>query len=68
MRTDAEFPQHHARHSPSPACQSRRIAAVVDAGLDFVIARNATLGVAYSGQFGDRAADQSVKGNLAIGF
>jgi uncharacterized protein with beta-barrel porin domain len=29
---------------------------------------NATLGVAYSGQFGDRATDQSVKGNLAMKF
>lgn len=38
------------------------------AGLDFAIARNATLGVAYSGQFGDRATDQSVKGNLAMKF
>ncbi len=43
-------------------------AALIDAGLDFAIARNATLGIAYSGQFATRAADQSVKGSLAIRF
>lgn len=43
-------------------------AAVVDAGLDVAIARNATLGIAYTGQFANRATDQSIKGNFAIRF
>lgn len=45
-----------------------RDAAVIDAGLDFALAKNATLGISYTGQFASRATDQSIKGNLAIRF
>lgn len=43
-------------------------AAVVEAGLDYAIAPNATLGVFYSGQFGGSAIDQSVRANLNVKF
>ena len=43
-------------------------AAVVDAGFDFRLAPNATLGISYGGQFGAGALDQSVRGNLSIKF
>lgn len=45
-----------------------RDAAVVDAGMDFVIAKGATVGIFYNGQFGNAATDQSVRGNLVIKF
>jgi outer membrane autotransporter protein len=38
--------------------------AIVDAGLDLALAPNATAGVSYSGQFGDRVSDNAVKGRL----
>jgi subtilase-type serine protease len=45
-----------------------RDAAVVDAGLEFAIAKGATVGISYNGQFGNEAADQSVRGNFTIKF
>ena len=38
--------------------------ALIEAGLDFNLARNATAGVSYSGQFGDGVADNAVKGRF----
>ena len=43
-------------------------AAVVDAGFDFRLGPNASLGISYGGQFGAGALDQSVRGNLSIKF
>jgi outer membrane autotransporter protein len=43
-------------------------AAVFDAGLDFAINSNATLGVSYGGQFSSDATDQSVKANFSLKF
>lgn len=43
-------------------------AAVIEAGLDFRLAPNATLGISYGGQFGSGTLDQSVRGNLSIKF
>ena len=37
---------------------------LIEAGLDFNLARNATAGVSYSGQFGDGVADNAVKGRF----
>lgn len=37
---------------------------LVDAGLDFAVSDSITLGIAYGGQFGDGAQDQSVRGTL----
>jgi subtilase-type serine protease len=45
-----------------------RDAAVINAGLDFAVARAATLGIFYGGQFGNNADDQSVRGNLVVRF
>lgn len=45
-----------------------RDAAVVDAGMDFVIAKGATIGISYNGQLSNAAADQSVRGNVVIKF
>ncbi|MBR1274964.1 autotransporter domain-containing protein [Bradyrhizobium sp. AUGA SZCCT0283] len=45
-----------------------RDALLLDAGLDVAIAKNTTLGISYGGQFGNHAADQSIKGNLAVRF
>ncbi|GBU18169.1 MULTISPECIES: autotransporter domain-containing protein [Methylobacterium] len=45
-----------------------RDALVAEAGLDLRVAPNATLGVAYRGQAGDRAQDHAVKGNLTLRF
>lgn len=41
---------------------------LVEAGLDMNVAANITLGVAWTGQFAERAQDQSLKGNFAIKF
>ena len=38
--------------------------AVAEAGFDFAVARNATLGVSYNGQFGSGVSDQSVRGTF----
>jgi hypothetical protein len=42
--------------------------ALVDAGFDLALAPNATAGVSYSGQFGDRVQDNAVKGRFAWVF
>lgn len=42
--------------------------AVVEAGLDFALTRNATIGLSYSGQFASKARDQSFKATLAVKF
>lgn len=43
-------------------------AAVVEAGLDVAVTSALTLGIAYSGQFGDGAQDQGVQGSLSWKF
>ncbi|MDR2837223.1 MAG: autotransporter domain-containing protein [Azonexus sp.] len=45
-----------------------RNAAVLDIGLDFALSKTATVGVAYNGQFGSGARDQSVQVNVAVSF
>ncbi|VUD72767.1 Extracellular serine protease [Methylobacterium symbioticum] len=45
-----------------------RDALVTEAGLDLRVAPNATLGVAYTGQVGDRIEDHAVKGNFTWRF
>jgi fibronectin-binding autotransporter adhesin len=45
-----------------------RNAAVVEAGLDFALTPDATLGVSYSSQFGRGLSDQSVRANLNMKF
>ena len=45
-----------------------RDAFVFDAGIDIAIARHATLGISYGGQFGARATEQSVRGNFSVKF
>jgi outer membrane autotransporter protein len=38
--------------------------ALLEAGLDFALSRNATLGISYSGQIADEVTDNAVKGRL----
>ncbi|WP_377841475.1 autotransporter domain-containing protein [Bosea sp. UC22_33] len=45
-----------------------RNAAVIEAGLDYAIAPNATLGLSYGGQFGSGLADHSAKANFNVRF
>ena len=45
-----------------------RDALVAQAGLDVRVARDATLGIAYTGQVGERAQDHAVKGNFTYRF
>lgn len=45
-----------------------RDAALVNAGLDFAIAKAATIGLSYGGQFGANATDQNVRGQLTVRF
>ncbi len=45
-----------------------RDALVAQAGLDLRVAPNATLGIAYTGQIGDRVEDHAVKGNFTWRF
>ena len=45
-----------------------RDAAVVEAGLDFALSPNATLGISYGGQFGSGFTDQSVQANFNVKF
>ncbi|WP_187829378.1 autotransporter outer membrane beta-barrel domain-containing protein [Labrys sp. KNU-23] len=45
-----------------------RDALVVDTGISVVLSHAASLGVSYSGQFGEKAVDQSVRGNLVWRF
>ncbi|HWD12613.1 autotransporter domain-containing protein [Pseudochrobactrum sp. sp1633] len=42
--------------------------AVVEAGLDFALTKNATFGLLYSGQLASKAKDQSFKATLAVKF
>jgi outer membrane autotransporter protein len=42
--------------------------AVLEAGLDFVLSDNATLGVSYTGQFGSDARDNGAKADLSVKF
>ena len=43
-------------------------AAVIEAGLDFAIAPQATLGIAYHGQLGSKASDHGVRADLSVKF
>jgi outer membrane autotransporter protein len=43
-------------------------AAVIEAGLDFAIAPQATLGVSYHGQVGSKASDHGVRADLNVKF
>ena len=43
-------------------------AAVLDLGLDFNLTSNASLGVAYGGQFGSSLTDQTVRANFCARF
>lgn len=45
-----------------------RDAAVIEAGLDYAITPNATLGIAYDGQFGSGAVDQSIRASFIMKF
>jgi fibronectin-binding autotransporter adhesin len=45
-----------------------RDAAVVEAGLDYALSPNATLGVSYGGQFGSGLSDQSARVNFNMKF
>ncbi|NKJ50394.1 hypothetical protein CIC12_27460 [Burkholderia sp. SG-MS1] len=45
-----------------------RNAALVEAGLDFQVTRNASVGVIYSGQFGSGTTNQSARGTLKVRF
>ena len=45
-----------------------RDALVAEAGLDVLVGRGTTLGVAYTGQVGERAQDHAVKGNFTYRF
>jgi outer membrane autotransporter protein len=45
-----------------------RDALVAEAGLDWQIDKNMTLGVSYSGQIGERAQEHAVKGNFSWHF
>jgi len=45
-----------------------RDAVLAEAGVDYAVTSAVTLGLSYSGQFGQRAADNAFKGNLDISF
>ncbi|MCD2172302.1 autotransporter outer membrane beta-barrel domain-containing protein [Rhizobium sp. C4] len=45
-----------------------RDVAVFEAGLSAAISQNATIGVSYSGQFGNGVRDQGIKGRLSLKF
>lgn len=45
-----------------------RNAALIEAGLDYTITPNASVGLTYDGQFGSGLADQSVKATFNINF
>lgn len=42
--------------------------ALIEAGLDFAVSKNATLGVAYQGQFGSRLSQNGVNANFSVKF
>lgn len=45
-----------------------RNAALIEAGLDYALTANATLGLTYDGQFSSDTSDQSVKANFSLKF
>ena len=45
-----------------------RDAMLVEAGIDVSIGKSATLGLGYSGQFGDKVRDNAIKANIAWKF
>lgn len=45
-----------------------RNAALIEAGLDYAIAPNASLGLSYGGQFGSGVADHAAKANINVRF
>ncbi|WP_258582599.1 autotransporter outer membrane beta-barrel domain-containing protein [Mesorhizobium sp. AR02] len=45
-----------------------RDAAVIEAGIDMKMSPNATLGLSYSGQFGDGSVDNGARANLSVKF
>jgi uncharacterized protein with beta-barrel porin domain len=45
-----------------------RDAVVTEAGLDYAATPATTLGVAYSGQYGERATDNAIKGHIELRF
>ena len=45
-----------------------RDAFVAEAGIDYSLTSMLSVGVSYSGQFGSRAMDNAVKGNLNLRF
>ena len=45
-----------------------RNVAVVEAGLDVKLSRNATAGISYNGQFGSSAQENSLNGLIKVGF
>jgi outer membrane autotransporter protein len=45
-----------------------RDAMLVEAGIDVSISKSATLGLGYSGQFGDKVRDNAIKANIAWKF
>ena len=45
-----------------------RDAFVAEAGLDYAVSSMVTVGVSYSGQYGQRAIDNAVKGHLEVSF
>lgn len=45
-----------------------RDSAAIEAGLDFAVSSNATLGISYSGQFGSRAHDNGATANFTLRF
>jgi outer membrane autotransporter protein len=45
-----------------------RDALVAEAGLDFAVAANASLGISWTGQFADQSHDNAVKGNFVWRF
>ena len=47
------------------ACRSRKITALIEAGLDPGFGPYTTAGVSYSGQFGDNVEDNAVQGRFA---
>jgi uncharacterized protein with beta-barrel porin domain len=51
-----------------PAVALTRDEAVIEAGLDYAIAPNASFGLSYGGQFGSGTADHSAKANFNVRF
>ena len=43
-------------------------AAILEAGLDFAVSHNVTLGISYAGQFGSQARDNGAKASLDVSF